>query len=147
MGTALFNVKVLGKEEKSVVLGLRIISAEQPDFYRTKSFALMLLYDPIVREETPDAPLGREFAFEDTLDPGWVNANVDKYIAKARLSEKQNVPVKADLGKMSGKQRRDFWKSDEAPTAKFEIKVTSPEWIEHLKSGMRWDSSAIDVTP
>lgn len=146
MATDFFHVKVLSKEGSTVVLRLRIITGEVRDFYRSESFALMLLCGPIANEEPPKSPLGREVTFEDTLDPEWVDDHVDDYIAGVRLYDVKNFPPTVDLAKLSFDERREFFESDDtAPTAKFEIKVTSPKWIEHIRPGTEWDTAAYDV--
>ncbi len=145
MATYLFRVKVKEKKNDSLTFGLRIISAEQPGFYGGKSFALMLLYDPIVGERVKDAPLGRSVTFENTLDPAWVTAHVDDYIRSCRLFDVVNTPPTENLAALSPKERKSFWKSDRAPQASLEVTVTDPQWIEHLKKGDEWDSAAYDL--
>ncbi|HKX29090.1 MAG TPA: hypothetical protein VJ302_15455, partial [Blastocatellia bacterium] len=86
MATSLFKVKVLSKREAVLVLRLRIISAEQPDFCRSKSFALMLLLDPIIYRMVEDAPLAQQVSSENILDVNWVSQHLDEYIKECRLS-------------------------------------------------------------
>ena len=145
MATDLFHVKVSEVSDTRTVLTLQIITGEQPDFYSGKSFALMLLYDPIVDEKVSDAPLGREVSFDETMNREWLFDHVDEYIQSAVLEEVRNQPVTADLKAMSPKQRRDFYRSNRAPSARFEIIVTQPEWLAHLRKGMEWDSAAFDA--
>jgi hypothetical protein len=38
----------------------------------------------------------------------------------------------------------DFFDSSRAPAAVFEVTVTKPEWIAHLRRGMEWESAAYD---
>jgi hypothetical protein len=144
MATSLFHVKVAEVRDTRVVLNLRIITGEQPDFDSGPGFALMLLYDPIVKKLVSDAPLGREFTAEDTRDSEWVDEHMDEYILSDSLEDVKNLPITEDLESMSLKQRRDFFKSSRAPTARFHITVTRPEWVAHLRKGMEWDSAAYD---
>ena len=145
MATSLFKVKVLSKKEASLILRLRIISAEQPGFCTSKSFALMLLIDPIIQEIADRAPLAHNVSLKDTLDINWVSVNVSKYIEECHLSNIENYPLSVDLEQLSPKQQRDFWKSNRTPTAIFEITTTSPAWIEHIDKGMEWDTAAFDL--
>lgn len=145
MATDLFHVKVNDISDTRLVLALRIVTGEQPDFYSGKSFALMLLYDPIINKIVSDAPLGREVSFDETMNAEWLYDHVDDYIQSAVLEEVRNQPVTADLQAMSPKQRRDFFRSSRAPSARFEITVTQPEWLAHLRKGMEWDSAAFDA--
>jgi hypothetical protein len=145
MGTRLFHVKVVAKKADTVVLRLRIISAEQPGFYDGKSFALMLLYDPIVNARAPNAPLGERVTFENTNDAGWARAHVDAYVRSCRLFDVTNHPIAVDLVAMTGAERRRFFKSSVAPHASLEIVVTDPRWIAHLKRGQTWETAAYDA--
>jgi len=145
MATDLFHVKVSDVSHTRIMLSLRIITGEQPDFYSSKSFALMLVYDPIIHEMVSDAPLGRELSFDDTMNGEWLYDHVDEYIQSAVLEDVRNQPFTADLKAMSPKQRRDFFRSSRAPSARFEITVTQPEWLAHLRKGMEWDSAAFDA--
>jgi hypothetical protein len=145
MATQLFKVKVLSKCDNVVILQLRIISAEQPDFCKSKSFALMVICDPIINEVVENAPLAQRVSFEHTLDITWVSKNVHNYIEDCHLYDIKNYPITVDLENLSPKQRRDFWKSAEVPQAVFEITVTNPLWIEHIHKGMEWQTAAFDL--
>lgn len=146
MATQLFRVKVLENAGNTAIFRLQIISGEQPDFYASKSFALMLLYDPIVSERVTDAPLAEHVTFDDTLDAAWVNAHGDDYIRSTRLFDVKNHPRTVDLSALSAKQQREFWKSNRAPQASLEVVVTDPRWLAHLKAGDQWETAAYDAT-
>ena len=145
MATRLFRVKVTGKTVDTLTFRLRIITGEQPGFYDGKSFALMLLYDPIVNERTRGAPLAEKVTFDDTLDVGWVRAHVDEYVRSSRLFDTKNLPLTVDLAALSGNQRRAFFNSTRAPQASLEIVVTDPRWIAHVKLGDEWETAAYDA--
>jgi hypothetical protein len=145
VATSLFHVKVLECSGVDVKLELRIITGEQPAFYSGLSFALMLLYDPINKGLARDAPLARAVSVEQTTDLGWLHEHVDEYIDDAVLTDLRNHPVAVDLERMSPKERRDFFRSARAPVAVFEVTVTKPEWIAHLRRGMEWDTAAYDA--
>ena len=146
MATSLFRVKVIEKDNDTLVLRLGMISAEQPDFYDSKSFALALLYDPIVREQVADAPLAKAVTFENTLEIDWLETHLDEYVRSTRLFDVVNHPRTVDLSTLSAKQQRDFWKSGTAPQASLEIAVTDPRWIAHLQRGDQWETAAYDPT-
>jgi hypothetical protein len=145
MATALFHVTVGTIAGNDVVFQLRIITGEQPDFYTGRAFALMLLYDPIVKQNISDAPLARHVSAQHITDVAWLHEHVDEYIDEAVLTTVDNHPVTADLERMSPKQRREFFQSNQAPTGTFEITVTNPEWKAHLRPGMEWESAAYDA--
>ena len=144
MGTYLFHVTVIEVRDTRLVLKLRIITGEQPGFHSGAGFALMLLYDPIESGITRDAPLARKFMFDDILNVDWLEEHVDEYIQSTKLNDVRNQPITEDLERMSSKQWRDFFKSNRAPSARFDITVTRPEWIGHFGKGMEWESAAYD---
>jgi hypothetical protein len=145
MATALFHVKVKEVSGTRLVLHLRIITGEQPDFYSGRAFALMLIYDPIVQNEITDAPLAQPVSRDDIVTLSWLHEHVNEYIDDAVLIDIQNLPVQVDLAKMSPKERNKFFASSRAPWAIFEVIVTKPDWLAHLKPRMEWDSSAYDA--
>lgn len=147
MATPLFHAKVMEVRDTRVVLKLRIITGEQPDFYSGPSFALMLLYGPIVKEMVRNAPLAREVTFEQTIDVDWLDEHIDNYIQSTVLDQVKNLPITADLDAMSSEQWSEFFQSDRAPSARFEITVTRPEWLSHLHEGMEWDTAAYEALP
>ncbi len=144
MGTYLFHVKVIEVRDTRLVLKLRIITGEQPGFHSGAGFGLMLLYEPIESGMIRDAPLAGEFMFDDILNVDWLDEHVDEYIQSTKLNDVRNQPITEDLERMSSKQWREFFKSSQAPSARFEITVTRPEWIAHFEKGMEWESAAYD---
>ena len=145
MPTHLFAVDVRSKTGPTVVVGLRIISAEQPDFPRTRSFALMLLLDPIAQRTVTGAPLGQAASLEDALDEDWVYENIDRFVDDCELFDEENVPIDVDLSALSDAEERAFWASERAPRARMKISVVDTRWIEHVERGMSWDSAAFDL--
>jgi hypothetical protein len=105
----------------------------------------MLLYDPIINGMGRDAPLSRKVSFDNTMNSDWLDEHVDEYIQSTSLDEVRNHPFSADLDGMSTKQRRDFFNSSRAPSARFDVTVTQPKWLVHLRKGMEWDTAAYDA--
>lgn len=145
MATELFHVQVIEVGDRHALFGLRIITGEQPDFPSGSSFALMLLYDPIVNDVTRDAPLGREITLDDTMNAEWLDEHIDEYIQSTELHDVKNQPVTADLERMTLRERGEFFRSLRAPSARLVVTVTRPEWLSHLRPGMQWDTAAYDA--
>jgi hypothetical protein len=145
MATELFHVQVIEVATRHVTFSLRIISGEQPDFPSGPSFALMLLYDPIVNDVTPDAPLSRAITLDDTMNVDWLDEHIDRYVVAVDLQDVKNQPITADLERMSLRERREFFQSPRAPSARLAVTVAQPEWVSHLRPGMRWDTAAYDA--
>jgi hypothetical protein len=144
MATFLFHIKVIEMVGTDVVIEIRIITAEQTDFYSGRGFALMLLYDPIRQQPIRDTPLAHEVSCENVLDVDWLQDHVHEYIDDAVITDIRNYPIAIDLERISARQRDTFFRSNNSPVALFEITATRPEWIAHLQAGMEWDSTAYD---
>lgn len=145
MASAMYHVSVNEVSDTWVVFKLRIITGDQPDFDSGRAFALMLIYDPILKKKITDAPLAHHVSHDDIVNVSWLHQHVEEYIDDAVLTEIRNLPVTEDLEQMSPKELNKFFASDRAPWALFDVTATNPDWIAHLKPGMKWESSAYDA--
>jgi hypothetical protein len=145
MGTHFYHVRVVERSGAEVTFELRIITGERSRFASDESFALMLLFDPIDRGRSKDAPLAGRFTLEDVVDSDWIDTHVDEYIESTELRDVKNLPITADLEAMTAQEYTDFFESSEAPRATFHVKARQPEWVQHLSAGMEWDSAAFDA--
>jgi hypothetical protein len=66
--------------------------------------------------------------------------------ARTRLSDVKNFPIRVDMEKMTSREVTKFYDSDKAPSATLEVKVTDPIWLQHIRHGMRFETSAFDLT-
>lgn len=70
-------------------------------------------------------------------------ANAESFIESVKVKDIKNFPKETVIGKFTDEQLFDYWNRDieepdkrtDLPEAVIEIKVTSPEWIEHLNPG------------
>lgn len=123
----LFAVTVEAVSEESARLAVRSVHPDSGPVAPTATFALMLMYDPIMSSgyyafrdhaHLESSALARAMDREDYLDADWVKANARAFVAKAKV-------VKGTL----------------------EIWPTHPAWIEHLRKGMAWETAAYDAGP
>jgi hypothetical protein len=145
--TSMFSVRVMNRTDTDVVFRVRIMSTEQPSFCASRSFGLMLLYDPIAQGLASDAPLASEMSFDDTLDANWVTANIARFIKSTCITHVEHLPLTVDPAEMSPGERRRFWRSSKAPTASLEVTASGPAWVSHLRKGMEWETGAFDLIP
>jgi hypothetical protein len=78
------------------------------------------------------APIGRELADRDICDGDWIRANVGRFIRSVEVYDRAWVPGDPP---------------DEVPPsvqATCDIIVTDPRWLEHLRPGMEWGTTAYD---
>jgi hypothetical protein len=145
VATDLFHVKVKEVRETQLILRIRIITGEQPNFFSGRSFALMIIYDAILKRGIQDAPLAQFVSQDEIVNLSWLHQHVEEYIDDAVLIDIRNLPVKADLTQLSPRERRNFFASKHAPSAIFEVIATKADWIAHLQIGMEWTTSAYDA--
>lgn len=168
--SALWSAQVAARDNQRVVIELRAIHPDAGEFPTSKKFALRLIYDEaygfapgLVRESR--GPLGDAVSLEQLHDDAFLDASVDRFIARVQLGNLRNAPLdvealRADIDRQliaRGVRREDrpvwrdawselwdaFW-SDPArqPAATYDIEVTDPRWLAHLQPGSAWESAA-----
>ena len=148
--SALFNVTVLqiDSAKAKVDLQLTIINPDQKSFYNTKSFALMLLLDPLRNEDTPQTTLLNEIPIQDILDFNLdiVRKKENKVVKKVELHSIQNFPIDKKVNNYSDSELRKFWsKKEHLPHAILSVTTKDKGFVEHLKEGEQWESGAFNV--
>lgn len=123
----LFAVRVVEVSPGSAKLAVRSVHPDSGPPAPTATFALQLVYDPILNSAYSDfkafrhlqtAPLASAMDVEAYLDSDWMRKNARAFVAKARVSK-----------------------------GVLEVWPTHPAWIEHLRKGMSWETAAYDIGP
>ena len=123
----LFAVRVVEVSPGSAKLAVRSVHPDSGPPAPTATFALQLIYDPILNSGYSDfkafrhlqaAPLASAMDVEAYLDPDWMRKNARGFVAKAKVSK-----------------------------GVLEVWPTHPAWIEHLRKGMSWETAAYDIGP
>ncbi len=123
----LFAVRVVEVSPGSAKLAVRSVHPDSGPPAPTATFALQLIYDPILNAAYSDfkafrhlqtAPLASVMDVEAYLDPDWMRKNARAFVAKAKVSK-----------------------------GVLEVWPTHPAWLEHLRKGMSWDTAAYDIGP
>lgn len=130
MGSDLYRVKVVEKQDRTVKLRVEVVHPDSNYLSDNESFALMVLREGTTAGAT--APLAQEISFADTLDRGWLSLYTRGFI--------ERVESKVESGSSEG-QTADQWIK-----GTLTITVTDPAWIAHLAVGAEFDSRAFDVT-
>ena len=156
MSSDLYKVRVLSVEGDRLVCRVTSYdprSEEDPPPSRT--LALQFLWEPWYDfshgsytfvtggPSTPEqakelgrvAPIGRELADQDICDGDWIRANIDRFVRQVEVRDRNLVT-------------RDCDDTDDEvlldPQATLIISVTDPKWLEHLRPGMEWETTAFD---
>jgi hypothetical protein len=121
MGSDLYDVRVLSKEDRTASLDVRVVHPDAMDIPADPSFALMM-----IREGADDDdPIAREVAFEDTLDETWMTKFAKGFIHSVTVHEVQRTRA--------------------SMRATMQVTVTSPAWVAHLTTGKTWASRAFEL--
>jgi hypothetical protein len=167
--SALWSARVLGKDNRRIVIELRAIHPDSGEFLSSKRFALRVLYDEAYGYGSDMAlksrgPLGDAITLDQTFDDAFLDGNVDRFVErvtvnvqKPRLDEDQ-LRDRLDREVAGRGIRRDdqeawntawnelwdaFWdERANLPVATYTIDVTDPKWLAHLNVGITWESAA-----
>ena len=143
MASPLFRVRVEGLEKSACTLRLFIIHPDQKHFYATRAFALQLLWDPVHPSYGVEWELGKSISLGEIQDVDFVYEHQDKFVESVEYVDVKNYPITADIDGMSENDRRAYWENESGlPQAAIRIEVTAPKWLEHLKLGMEWETTA-----
>ncbi len=148
--SALFYVSVLDKDEKKnkIDFSLTIINPDQRSFYNTKSFALLLILDPLHDPTCKNPVLFDEIPLKDIINfnLNLVKKKESKIVKKADLHDIGNFPLPPDLATAPDNVIRKFWANKEhLPKAVLSVVVKNPKYISHLQKGMSWESGAFNI--
>ncbi len=123
----LFAVRIVEVSPGSAKLAVRSVHPDSGPPAPTATFALQLVYDPILNSAYSDfkafrhlqtAPLASAMDVEAYLNSDWMRKNARAFVAKAKVSK-----------------------------GVLEVWPTHPAWIEHLRKGMSWETAAYDIGP
>ncbi len=144
----LWYVKVEKKEDTDLTLKVYTIHPDAGSTPASKEFILALIAGPaydlkfdylpekIVSKRVPNCPLGELIPFEESYIEESLTKYVDKVIKEVKPVRAVNFPWPSE------EEYEDEEFEGPYPCVTFEIKVTSPKYIEHLKPGMSFDSAA-----
>lgn len=137
---ARFHVRVLrlDRTKAEVELRLTIIHPEQRAFADTRTFAVLLLLDPLRSG-------GAASAIEDELprSEGWSVESVQKkerkLVKKVELRDVRNLPLKIDGLDYTAEEWATFWSRRELlPQATLSIAAKHAKFLAHLEVGEEW---------
>lgn len=123
----LFAARVTEVTPEYAVMEVRSVHPDSGPPMPTATFALMLMYDPIINSgysafrkyrHLESSALAQAMDRDDYLNASWVPANARAFVARAKVSR----------GTLT------IW-------------PTHPGWIEHLRVGMAWDTAAYSAGP
>ena len=144
MASGLFQIYVRNVKRREVTLLVRSIHPDSGDVPASATFGLMLLSDPITHATSAEftrfkqiskSPLARE---SKDFGAHWVKANARVYIESVVYHRNAWSKGPAKVYKPGS-----IWARERQVT----ITVTDPAWLEHVKSPMKWETTAYDAGP
>ncbi|MGV3597808.1 MAG: hypothetical protein ACO1PI_08045 [Bacteroidota bacterium] len=137
---ASIKLKCLNKTENKLQLGVWIIDPELDTFIEQPYYFLQALYDAAKEKNTGEIlSLNRN----DLTDAEWIINNAHLYVEDVWLIDAKNYPVDESVFALEDSQYQKFWKDlDKVPYAEFELTVTDPKWVSHIKQNTTWESMA-----
>lgn len=144
----LVSIKSIDHNRGKVDFHLTIINPDQKSFYNTKSFALLLLLDPLDNAGAKPTAITDEIPLEDI-----VNLNLDiikkkatKIIKKVDLHDIINFPPDTKTTLLTDDKFRQFWANyNLLPQAILTVLVKNASYISHLTEGQTWKSAAFNI--
>jgi len=138
-------------------------------FREDPEFALCLLTEPAYEFDAnydlvPNSPLGREIPWDKSYQPSDVAPRVNQFISRVEIYRAHNLPwvegaaeeqvdqevlrsgIERDSDQWEGAWQehwRNFWAyKNNLPWAIYRIWTTDPKWLQHMSTGLKYDSAA-----
>jgi hypothetical protein len=149
LASKLYSVQINTVQAHTVNLTICIVHPDITVIPTSKTFALQLLYDPILgseieKEVIRNSPLPQELNLDDILDQSWLIDNAGGFIRSVHLAPKLPISVTPkseglDLVPTSENEMGAY------QCGEYEIVVSHPGWVQHLKPGLAWDTVSYDA--
>lgn len=146
--SAFYNIEVLNKNDNCTNLKVTIISPEQPVFFSTKSFALLILLDPFYINPDLKSGILSLIPTSEILDFNldFFKKQQHNIIRSTDLKDLKNYPLQQDFISMTPEELSNFWKhKEDLPNAVLTICTVSASMLDHIKTGQSWESGAFDL--
>lgn len=147
MSTDLYGIRVLEKTDTQVKLKVFLVYYDWDYIPSSNDFFLMVLWDEADTRFDGGGALGDKVSVDEICDEAYRLKNADKFIKEIKTLESLNYPIE-DLSQYATfyYERDGKWQDeDKLAQVDFLITVTDPKWIEHLKVGMSWATTAYAI--
>ncbi len=131
MAQSLYEVFINRIDDVTVEWTVTAVNDHVDELPTTKSFAFSILVDPIYfsmyrkEEQLLESPMAAEADLEDVVNPEWIREHA--------------AGIVDDVTTEAG--------DDDRLQAHYQVTVTHPGWLEHLRPEMSWETAADDVGP
>ncbi|MDH5491850.1 MAG: hypothetical protein OEY14_07845, partial [Myxococcales bacterium] len=136
MGSDLYSIRVLEKDDRMVSLHVRCVHPDVLYVAADPGFALLALLDAVPYRET--APLSDEVSFDDAMSGVWASQYARGFVKEVCARDVRDpLPAEAEED-----DEHPYWESEQWLSWTLDVEVAHPAWIEHVHKGGCWDSTA-----
>ena len=146
MSTDLYRVRVLDLDptQRKVTFRVFLVYYDWSGVPTDPSFFFRILWDEADARFGGGGPLGEEVDVRHYLDEAWVNENTQRFVERVTRLSLRNDPLPA--GKPPPTFVYDGYSNEDGLTqGDYEVIVTDPRWITHLKVGQTWQTTSYET--
>ncbi len=146
MSTDLYRVRVLDLDptQNKVTFRVFLVYYDWSGVPTDPSFFFRILWDEADARFGGGGPLGEEVDVRHYLDEAWVNANTYRFVERVTRLSLRNDPLPP--GKSPPTFVYDGYSNEDALTqGDYEVIVTDPRWLAHLKVGQTWQTTSYET--
>lgn len=146
MSTDLYRIRVLAldPEHRKVKLRVFLVYYDWSGVPTDPSFFFRILWDEADTRFGGGGPLGDEVSVEKYLDEEWVNDNTHHFVERVTRLSRRNDPMPEDK-KPPTFIYSGFKEEDILTQGDYEVIVTDPRWMAHLKVGQTWQTTSYET--
>jgi hypothetical protein len=145
MSTDLYRIRVLdlSREQRRVTFRVFLVYYDWSGVPTDPSFFFRILWDEADARFGGGGPLGHEVTVDQFLDEKFVDQNTQRFVEKVKqLSYKDHT---FPDGKAPTFVYESFKDEAKLTQGDFEVTVTDPRWIAHLKKGQTWQTTSYET--
>ena len=146
MSTDLYRVRVLDLDptQRKVTFRVFLVYYDWSGVPTDPSFFFRILWDEADARFGGGGPLGEEVDVRHYLDEAWVNANTHRFVERVTRLSLRNDPLPP--GKSPPTFVYDGYSNEDSLTqGDYEVIVTDPRWLAHLKVGQTWQTTSYET--
>src|ERR1700740_1102214 len=107
--SVIFEAFAKKKEHNILEVLVYIVHPQQFEFYESKGFALLLLWDAINPFLRDKIALTKVISLHQVDDSAWVANNVNEFIKEITLLKTCNYPIRYEWNEMPEEEQQDFF--------------------------------------
>lgn len=146
MSTDLYRVRVLALDpaKRTVTFRVFLVYYDWSGVPTDPSFFFRILWDEADVRFGGGGPLGHEVSLDQFLDEQWVDENTHRFVERVTRLSLRNDPMPEDQ-KPGTFVYEKFKNEDVLTQGDYEVVVTDPRWLAHLKVKQTWQTTSYET--